>query len=362
MSESPKSAESADTAAALASDNGPIFDEQSLPRAHGLALGRGRIRESLSDFRVEEELGFSPSGEGEHALMFVEKRGANTNWVAGQLARHAGVRSNDIGYAGLKDRHAVTRQWFSVPLAEGMDPESWPLEDARIIQWGRHRKKLRSGTLKGNRFSLVVRGFDVDSAVLDQRLARIASLGVPNYFGPQRFGRAGDNVARLLKGKLPRKQPLRGILLSAGRAWLFNAILAARVEAGDWHQPRLGDLMLLDGSRSHFLAEDDDPALPDRCRRGDIHPSGALWGAGPSPAAGAVADLENAVADQWPEIVERLGRVRMDHDRRALRLPVQKLNWTQDGDSLRLSFYLSAGGFATTVLREILHLEEADHD
>jgi len=342
-------------------EQAPVFQDHHLPRAHGEPLCGGRIRASQSDFRVEEVLSFEPDGEGDHCFLYVEKRGANTPWVAGQLARMAGVGKGDVGYAGLKDRHAVTRQWFSVP-AGADDPLAWQLEDARVLKVVRHRKKLKTGSLSGNHFSLVVRGIDVEDDVLDGRLAAVASLGVPNYFGAQRFGREGDNVCRLLKGKLPRRNPLRGILLSAGRSWLFNAILAERVQAESWCRPMAGDLMILDGSRSHFPADPQDAQLPDRCRRGDVHPSGALWGQGESPAEGAVAELENTVASRWPAVVAKLETARMRQDRRPLRLPVRHLNWTRAGDSLRLSFFLPAGGFATTVLREIFEIEEAEHD
>ncbi|MCP1726643.1 tRNA pseudouridine13 synthase [Natronospira proteinivora] len=344
-----------------ASQQPPVFEDSKLPHAHGGPLGSGRIRVSQSDFRVEEQLSFEPDGEGGHCFLYVEKWGANTPWVAGQLARLAGVGKGDVGYAGLKDRHAVTRQWFSVPAGD-QDPMSWSLEDARVLKVVRHRKKLRTGSLSGNHFSLVVRDVEAGEDELDRRLAVVASLGVPNYYGPQRFGRDGDNVCRLLNGKLPRRNPLRGILLSAGRSWLFNTILAERVEADTWCRPVPGDLMILDGSRSHFQAASDDTALADRCRRGDVHPSGALWGEGDSPAGEVVAQLENAVASRWPAVVAKLETARMKQDRRPLRLPVRELQWTRDGEALRLRFFLPAGGFATTVLREIFDIEEAEHD
>lgn len=344
-------------------DDSHRFREADLPRSLGVPQASGRIRVSEDDFRVDEQLSFEANGEGDHWLVRVEKRGANTEWMAGQLARLAGVRRNDVGYAGLKDRHAVTRQWFTVPVTSAIpEPGEWNLEQGRVIDWARHRRKLRKGALSGNRFRIVVRDLAGDGDALDRRLGHVASQGIPNYFGPQRFGREGDNVSRLLRGRLPRRGPLRGILLSAGRAWLFNAVLAERVHDGNWCHPLPGELMMLDGSRSFFAADDSDPAIDDRCRRGDIHPSGPLWGQGPSPASDRVAEYENAVAGRWPDVVERLEAARMDHDRRALRIPVSGLEWTRDADSLRLDFELPAGAFATAVLREFLNLEGEPHD
>lgn len=346
----------------LASEDSEAYGyrEADLPQALGPPAARGRIRVSASDFRVDEELSFEPDGEGDHWMVRIEKRDATTDWIAGQLARQVGVRRSDIGHAGLKDRHAVTRQWFSVPVVAGAaEPDQWELDQGRVLSFQRHRRKLRTGALIGNRFSLMVRDVEGEPEELDRRLAQVASYGVPNYFGPQRFGREGDNVARLLRGRLPRRGPMRGILLSAGRSWLFNAILARRVRDRAWYRPLEGDLMMLAGSRSYFAADPSDPALEDRCRRGDIHPSGALWGDGPSPAGGEVAALEDAVAAEWPAVVERLAAARMDHDRRSLRLPVGDLRWSHDADTLQLDFRLPAGAFATSVLRELLTLSDA---
>ncbi len=341
------------------------YCEDALSRAHGEVVGQGAIRRSPADFRVEEILGFDPDGEGDHWLLWVEKSNANTHWIAQQLSQAAGVHPRDVGHAGLKDRRAVTRQWFSVPARPDDEPQSWPLEDARILTAARHRRKLRIGTLKGNRFSLVIRDVQASPEELDKRLARIASLGVPNYFGPQRFGREGDNVARLLKGRLPRRGNLRGILLSAGRSWLFNQLLGERVTSGQWDRVLAGDMMMLDGSRSHFSVEAPDAELQERCREADIHPSGPLWGRGPSPAGGDVAVMENRLADAHPALLERLDQGRLDHDRRSLRLRVKDLIWTHKDDSLHLSFSLPAGAFATSMLRELINYREEgeqDHD
>ncbi|MDQ2068320.1 tRNA pseudouridine(13) synthase TruD [Natronospira bacteriovora] len=330
------------------------YSEDALPRAHGGPAGSGLIRATVADFRVDEVLGFDPDDDGDHWLLHVEKRNANTHWVARQLASAAGVGVRDVGQAGLKDRRAVARQWFSVPVTGSSSPRDWRLEDARILAVHRHRRKLRTGSLKGNRFLLVVRDLDVDSAELDKRLARVASHGVPNYFGPQRFGRDGDNVEQLLRGRLPRRGNRRSLLLSAGRSWLFNQVLAERVRSGTWHQVMAGDRMILDGSRSHFAADMVDEELVRRCRIGDIHPSGPLWGGGETPASADVAALETAAAHGAPALLECLTRARLEHDRRPLRLKVSDLLWSSTTDTLQLSFQLPAGAFATAVLRELI--------
>lgn len=321
-------------------------------------MGHGSLRMSPSDFRVEEIAGFDADGEGPHWLMRVEKRERTTNDMARQLARLAGVRERDIGYAGMKDRDAVTRQWFTVPVTDS-EPEGWSLEGGRILCCERHRRKLRRGALAGNRFRIVLRDCDGEVQLLEQRLAAVATRGVPNYFGPQRFGRDGDNVHRLLHRPLPRRGNLRGLLLSAGRAWIFNQVLAQRVEREDWDRPIDGDVMMLAGSRSRFLSTPGDPELADRCRRGDIHPTGPLWGADDTPARGQAARIEQQVVKEHAPVADRLTGHNMEQDRRALRMPVSELEWTWRGQDLQLDFRLPPGGFATTVVRELITDREA---
>lgn len=335
---------------------GRYIDHEALrPRALGGPLGRGRLRASPADFRVSEIPRVEPDGEGDHWLVEVEKRGHTTPQVAEDLARAAGVAARHVGYAGLKDRDAVTRQWFSVPVSQH-PPEQWALAQGRVLRFDRHRRKLRRGTLSGNHFQIVLRGVTGPAEELDRLLGRIASRGVPNYFGPQRFGREGDNVDQLLR-HLPRRGNRRGLLLSAGRAWIFNRVLAERVRDERWDQPMDGDVMMLEGSRSWFAARPDDPELFDRCRRGDIHPSGPLWGRGELPGSGAAAALERRIAGEEAAVADRLERAGMDPDRRPLRLPVAGLEWVWRGADLELDFRLPPGGYATTVIRELVATE-----
>ena len=200
----------------------------------GAPVARAHLRASPEDFRVDEELGFEPDGEGEHALVRVRKRGANTAWVARRLAELAGVRVREVSYAGLKDRDAVTSQWFSVWLPGRADPDWAALDDAEVtvIEYGRHRRKLRRGCHRGNRFALVLRELSCDREIIESRLRSVAKVGVPNYFGPQRFGRDGGNLTAalgLFRGSLRcRDRQRRGIYLSGARARRFNPGGAAR--------------------------------------------------------------------------------------------------------------------------------------
>lgn len=328
------------------------------PRAGGPPVGTARLKTTPEDFVVEEELGFEPSGDGPHHFLLVEKTGCNTPWVAGRLARHAGVRPRDVGYAGLKDRHARTRQWFSVPLRDGA-PTDWggfEAEGVRLLAVTRNRRKLRRGALRGNRFELRLREVRADRTVLEERLQRVAAGGVPNYFGPQRFGRAAGNLElarRLFEGeRLGRCD--REFALSAARSWLFNQVLARRVRDGSWHRALDGEVLILDGRGSVFPAEAIDEALAARVDAGELHPTGPLWGRdGPRPG-GTVAALEEAVAAEWDRLAAGLEQAGLEMARRSLRLVPRALTWGLEEDDCRLTFSLPAGEYATTLVRELL--------
>jgi tRNA pseudouridine13 synthase len=318
----------------------------------------GRLRTTPEDFQVEEILGYAPEGSGEHALLWVEKRDANTDWVARELARFAGVPPLDVGYAGLKDRHAVTRQAFTVQLAGKPDPDwsAFPHDEVKVLAATRHTRKLKRGALRGNRFVLVLREVRGDRVRAEQALAAIAARGVPNYFGEQRFGREGGNVAQARAMFAGRRvdRAKRSILLSAARSQIFNAVLAARVERGAWDTPLDGEIWSLAGSRSWFGPEPFGDALAERLARGDIHPSGPLWGQGESPAAGEAGALEREVAGACTDLTEGLAAARMEQERRPLRLLPKDLSWRWlTDDALELSFELPAGAYATVVMREL---------
>jgi tRNA pseudouridine13 synthase len=319
------------------------------------------IRSRPEDFYVEEGLGFELEGQGQHCWLWIEKCLLTTEVVAASLARAANIPRQRISYAGMKDRNAVTRQWFSVDLAGVAAPvwnESLP-SGSRVLAETWHRRKLRRGGLKRNKFHLVLREISGDRAQIDLRLARVASTGVPNYFGPQRFGRDAGNVPRawamLTRKTRIRDRHLRSIYLSTARSLLFNRVLSDRVRLGSWQRPVDGDVMMLDGSSSVFVAAVADDVIQERVRIRDVHPTGPLWGRGGSAAEGSAVELEqNALegCEAWCSGLERVG---LTQDRRALRLRVGGLTWEwQDERTVELAFELPAGGYATSMLREIV--------
>ena len=337
------------TADALAAALGP-------PLAYGTPPAAGALRQEPEDFCVEEELGFTPAGSGEHLLLRVQKRNANTSWVARQLARAAGCGAAAVGFAGLKDRRALAVQWFSVPRPRReIDWARLGQRDFTVLESHAHHRKLPRGALAGNRFRVRIRtggsGAEL-AALLAPRLAAIERAGVPNYFGPQRFGRDGANLTPPAGAPLSREQ--RGFLLSAARSLLFNALLAARVRDGDWDRLRAGDVAVLDGRGSIFAVEQPDESLVLRCAQLAIHPTGPLWGVGLPPSAGLVQALEIRVTEQWPAQRALCEQAGMRQERRSLRLRVAGLALEQESQAVLLSFGLPRGGFATAVLRELV--------
>jgi tRNA pseudouridine13 synthase len=335
-------------------------DGQPRAFAFGEPPLRGTLRATPEDFVVDEQLGFVPGGTGEHVMLHVEKRGANTPWVAGRLAELAGVARRDVGFAGLKDRHAVTRQWFSVGLAGRPEPD-WSALDApgvRVLEAVRHPRKLRRGALTGNRFRLRVRDVSGDPQALATRLDLLVSSGFPNLFGPQRFGRDGGNLVaaqRLFDGTAGRVgREKRGLYLSAARSLLFNAVLAARIADRSWQQARDGEPLVLDGRRSFFIAAADDAALPARLAALEVHPSGPLWGRGGDLGECAAGAFERACLAPFAAWRDGLERGGLEADRRALRARAAGLTWSLDDGVLELDFSLPAGSFATALLRELV--------
>lgn len=332
---------------------------QELPFAHGVVPPlTARLRSAHEDFLVEEILGYDADGSGEHALLWIEKRGANTDWLAKELARFAGVPALAVGFAGLKDRHAVTRQAFTVQLAGKPDPDwsAFPHDNVKVLAVTRHGRKLKRGALRGNRFVLVLREVQGERERAEQVIAAVAARGVPNYFGEQRFGREGGNLeqARAMFAGRRVDRDKRGFLLSAARSQIFNSVLAARVERGVWDAPLEGDIWSLAGSRSWFGPEPYSGVLAGRLARGDIHPSGPLWGQGEPPATGEAGALEREIAGVHDDLAQGLAAARMDQERRPLRLMPKDLRWRWlDDEALELSFELPAGAYATVVAREL---------
>lgn len=330
------------------------------PRVYGAPLARVRVRLEPEDFCVEECLGFAASGAGSHVLLKVRKRDANTAWVARELARRAQCRPMAVGYAGLKDRRALAVQWFSVPRGERA-PEAWlgqRGEGFEVIEAHAHARKLPRGALAGNRFRIRARLEGPVPPELDARLGVIGAQGVPNYFGPQRFGRDGANLERMDRDPRALRPAERGFVLSAARSLVFNAVLAERVRTQRWARIEAGDRAMLDGRGSHFAVEQVDATLHERAARLEIHPSGPLWGRGPLDSAGPVRALEQHVALDYPAPCALLEAAGLHPQRRSLRLAVHELTVQREPGAVRLRFSLTRGAFATAVLRELFTLED----
>lgn len=342
------------------------FDD-TFPQAHGAPLAQASLKYYPQDFVVEETLSFPLSGEGEHLYLHVRKTGANTDWVSRQLARQLGVAQRDIGYAGLKDRHAVTSQWFSLPAtsitSEKLD--ALLIDGVEIIETQLHTRKLRRGAIRHNRFTICLRNLRVDPEQLGQRLIQIREQGVPNYYDEQRFGHDRGNLVaacRMFERKIRPSRFQRGLYLSAARAWIFNQILAARIAQHSWNSVVPGDVYWLDGTKRCFGPESEDATLAARLAQGDIHVTGALWGEGEPGSADAVAELETDIAAQWPALSRGLVDARLTQERRALRVMPRELSFDYDPvqGCLSLRFALPAGSYATAVLRELVVTVQAD--
>ncbi|MBN1379880.1 MAG: tRNA pseudouridine(13) synthase TruD [Gammaproteobacteria bacterium] len=319
----------------------------------------GVIKSLPEHFLVSEQLRFEPEGSGEHVYLFVEKRDTNTDWVADKLAEVSGVAKRDVSYAGMKDRRAVTRQWYSVYLAAKSDPNwnAFESEQIKILKATRHQRKLRRGALDGNRFEVTIADLDGDAEQLIARLDVIKNKGVPNYFGEQRFGRDGKNIEcaiAMFAGKRVKRNQ-RSIYLSAARSFIFNELLSQRIQNNNWQQVLAGDVLMLSGTHSVFAAETDQlEELQQRLDSHDLDTTGPLAGDGELMTTGNIASLEQTVFDQQPKLIKGLKAARMESARRALRVVPKELQWEFSERTLKLKFFLPAGSYATSVLRELV--------
>jgi len=334
-----------------------------LPRAYGDAVLKGRYRSCPEDFIVEEMNAFEAHGEGEHLLLSIEKRGLNTAYVAKELAKWAGIGEMGIGYAGLKDRHAVTRQRFTVHLPKKIAPDfdAMNIEGVKLIEWQWHHRKLPRGALAGNRFTLTLRDVEGDKAAIENRLENIRDHGLPNYFGEQRFGRERANVGMALKmfagDRVKREQ--RSIYLSAARSEIFNAVLASRIRDKNWLSALEGEVWMINGSHSIFGPERFTDELRIRLEKLEIHPTGPMWGKGEPRTSAKVADTELAVAEAHQELCRGLEAADLKQERRSLRIQVEDLDWKWlQNDQLQCRFVLPPGAYATELLAELGELEE----
>lgn len=333
-----------------------------LSRAFGTPLASGIIRQKPEDFLIFERLSFEPTDTGEHTLVEIEKSSANTQWVAKQLAVYCDVPARDVGFAGLKDRHAIATQWFSVLIGRRKEPD-WPSfspEGVKMVSWVKHSRKLRRGALSANRFKIRVVDIRGDLEEVRARCNHVAQEGVPNYFGLQRFGNNGSNLHGAwswFEGKAkPKGRAQRSFYLSAARSFLFNRILAQRVMDRSWNNLLRGDVAMLSGSNSHFLVQDLDDELLSRVVEFDISPSAALWGAGNLPSRDTVAELERLAVKDFGYYVKGLTEHGLRQERRSLRVRPEAFRiGVRDQDAM-LEFELPPGAFATAVLREIVEV------
>lgn len=332
----------------------------ALSYLHGEAVAKGRIRVQAEDFFVQETLSFEPSAEGEHLFLYIEKCKANTEWVAKELAKHYGVRAGNVAWAGLKDRNAVTRQWFSVHLPGLQEVGELPVgEQYKVLEHTFNNRKLRVGAIDNNFFRLRISGLQGDADKLEKRLQQIADFGVPNYFGEQRFGRLGNNLnmaqGLLVEGRRYKKND-HSMALSAARSYLFNQMLDQRMQAGMFNRVQEGDVLMLDKTKSIFVADESElEELQQRLDSADCHTSCAMPGSGRATAAGTALSWETEQLAPYADWLQGLERQRVSASRRAARLMPQEFRWNREGsDELLLEFKLPTGAYATAVLREFL--------
>ncbi len=323
----------------------------------GSVAAKGALKLQPEDFKVTETLSFALSGEGDHVYLFIQKTGCNTDWVAEQLVKLTGLKQVDVGYAGKKDRHAITRQWFSLHMPNQQEPDRNTLPDEiEVLEITRHNKKLRTGAIEKNTFELVIRDVDGDMSEIERRLNAIKKQGFPNFFGPQRFGNQGANVHKLAgmaKGRRRVSKTQRSMYISSGRSYLFNQILNERVKQGNWNKAIMGDVMSLQGSRSVFESS-GEARLDERLAEHDIHPAAMMWGRGELKTASNAKEIEQTVIENHPLLIAALEKAGTEIAYRSMRVSVPDLSWKSEENTLTLCFSLDSGAYATALLAEFI--------
>lgn len=322
----------------------------------------GRLKAEFSDFIVRENLGYALSGEGEFVAVKIRKTNANTLFVGEKLAEFAEISAKNMGYAGLKDRHAVTEQWFCLhlPGKETPDFSQFQLDGVEVLEVTRHNRKIRTGSLDGNEFEILLRDV-VETDELNQRLAALQAVGFPNYFTEQRFGRDGHNLTEALRwanGEIKVKdRKKRSFYLSAARSEVFNLIVSDRIQHGLTEQALENDAMQLAGSNSWFTAKADElDELNKRLKSGDILLTAALIGE--ESLSQTCNERERNIIEQHQSLLNLMKQERMNSARRAMLVKPQNLHWQFEAEGLRLRFYLTAGSYATGLVRELVKLSE----
>lgn len=336
----------------------PPFQYPDLP-----GLG-GRIKTVPDDFVVEEVPAYLPGGEGNFAYLWIEKRNMSAEYLARLVAKRLGIALEDIGMAGLKDRHAVTRQWLSVPVAAEARLGELEQEGIRILSTSRHTNKLKPGHLRGNRFTIRIRDVDASAAEhLDRVLDRLRQGGLANYYGPQRFGKDGDTLRiglRLMgrdlggwSGKPSRF--LRKLALSAVQSAVFNLYLTRRLADGLLHTVLPGDVMALRKYGGLFRAE-NVPVEQQRLDQREIVVTGPIFGRKMMMPQGVAAEREQRILEEiglTPESFAAAGKL-LEGTRRHNVVWLEDLSGRRDGSDVVLEFTLPAGSYATVLLREVM--------
>lgn len=321
----------------------------------------GRIRQQPDDFRVEEVPAYLPQGSGSHLYLKVEKRNLTTRDVVAALMRQ-GLRENEIGVAGLKDKSAVTVQWISVPKrSEAAAAALDTMPGVRVLESAHHRNKLGIGHLRGNRFVVTIREVG-DAAAASERaravLQALAERGAPNYFGPQRFGRFGNNAVDGLKvlggERVPGGHRLRRFFVSALQSLLFNALLAERIEGGLYRSVVTGDWARKHDTGGVFRVE-DGTLESSRAARLEISATLPLYGRRVRLSEDEAGELETRILERfgmrWSAFGSRRG------DRRSSRLVLEDVDVRPDDGAVAVGFMLPKGSYATVVLRELMKVD-----
>lgn len=317
------------------------------------------LKAECANFVVKEQLGYDMSSDGEFVAVKVRKTDCNTLFVGEQLAKFAGISARNMSYAGLKDRKAITEQWFSLQMPGQPTPDfsQFSLDGVEILEITRHQRKIRIGSLQGNHFEILLRNAE-ETDELKVRLDFLAKNGFPNYFTEQRFGRDGNNLTQALRwanGEIKVKdRNKRSFYLSAARSEVFNLIVAKRIELGLAQQVLNGDILQLNGSHSWFVADESEDLtqLQQRLIQQDILLTAPLIGEEDK----SEVDFENDIFAQHQALFDLMRQERMKAARRPILMQPQQFQWQFEPNGLRLKFYLPAGSYATALVRELVNI------
>ena len=318
------------------------------------------LKAECADFVVKEQLGYDMSGDGEFVAVKVRKTDCNTLFVGEQLAKFAGISARNMSYAGLKDRKAVTEQWFSLQMPGQPTPDfsQFSLEGVEILEVTRHQRKIRIGSLQGNHFEILLRNAE-ETDELKERLDFLAKNGFPNYFTEQRFGRDGNNLTQALRwanGEIKVKdRNKRSFYLSAARSEIFNLIVSKRMELNLAQQILVGDVLQLNGSHSWFVVDESEDLaqLQQRLAQQDVLLTAPLIGEEEKSAV----DFEHEIFAQHQALFALMRQERMKAARRPILMQPQQFQWKFEPNGLRLQFDLPAGSYATALIRELVNVE-----